>query len=158
MLTIREIRTKQVASQGSGGNRSIARSKGSSAWSLEPLVRALQTLRGVDLIVAVTFATEIGGLSRFESPQQLMGYLGLVPSGIAATTICRGRASGQRMRKRSPKPRLDQRCASSASRAPTKQASSMAFKVRDLLVRQRTQAIYALCGHLAEYGLMWLSA
>lgn len=30
------------------------------AWSLAPIVRALQTLRGVDLIVAVTFATEVG--------------------------------------------------------------------------------------------------
>lgn len=48
-------------------------------WSLAPIVRALQTLRGVDLIVAVTFATEIGDVRRFESPRQLMGYLGLVP-------------------------------------------------------------------------------
>jgi transposase len=50
-----------------------------SAWSLEPLVRALQTLRGIDLIVAVTFATEVGDVSRFETSRQLMGYLGLVP-------------------------------------------------------------------------------
>ncbi|WP_036260261.1 IS110 family transposase [Mesorhizobium sp. WSM3224] len=49
------------------------------AWSLAPIVRALQTLRGVDLIVAVTFATEVGDVQRFESPRQLMGYLGLVP-------------------------------------------------------------------------------
>ncbi|ACA15740.1 transposase IS116/IS110/IS902 family protein [Methylobacterium sp. 4-46] len=49
-------------------------------WSLGPVVRALQTLRGIDLIVAVTFATEVGDISRFESPRQLMGYLGLVPS------------------------------------------------------------------------------
>ncbi len=49
-------------------------------WSLGPVVRALQTLRGIDLIVAVTFATEIGDVTRFESPRQLMGYLGLVPS------------------------------------------------------------------------------
>ncbi|QAB01055.1 MULTISPECIES: IS110 family RNA-guided transposase [Agrobacterium tumefaciens complex] len=48
-------------------------------WSLAPVIRALQTLRGVDLIVAVTFATEVGDVSRFESPRQLMGYLGLVP-------------------------------------------------------------------------------
>ncbi|GAC1043915.1 hypothetical protein thsrh120_39190 [Rhizobium sp. No.120] len=48
-------------------------------WSLAPVVRALQTLRGVDLIVAVTFATEVGDVSRFESPRQLMSYLGLVP-------------------------------------------------------------------------------
>ena len=48
-------------------------------WSLGPVVRALQALRGVDLIVAVTFATEVGDPRRFESPRQLMGYLGLVP-------------------------------------------------------------------------------
>ncbi|ARP67298.1 IS110 family transposase [Mesorhizobium sp. WSM1497] len=60
-------------------------------WSLAPIVRALQTLRGVDLIVAVTFATEVGDVSRFESPRQLMGYLGLVP-GERSTgeTIRRG--------------------------------------------------------------------
>lgn len=49
-------------------------------WTLAPLVQALQSLRGVSLIVAVTFVTEIGDLSRFENPRQLMGYLGLVPS------------------------------------------------------------------------------
>ncbi len=49
------------------------------AWSLAPVVRALQALRGVDLIVAVTFVTEVGDVRRFESPRQLMGYLGLVP-------------------------------------------------------------------------------
>ena len=50
------------------------------SWSLAPVVRALQALRGVELIVAVTFATEIGDMRRFDSPRQLMGYLGLVPS------------------------------------------------------------------------------
>jgi transposase len=50
------------------------------AWSLAPVVRALQALRGVDLIVAVTFASEVGDLRRFESPRHLMAYLGLVPS------------------------------------------------------------------------------
>lgn len=49
------------------------------SWSLGPVVCALQALRGVDLIVAVTFATEVGDVTRFESPRQLMGYLGLVP-------------------------------------------------------------------------------
>ena len=49
------------------------------SWSLGPVVIALQTLRGVDLIVAVTFVAEVGDVSRFESPRQLMGYLGLVP-------------------------------------------------------------------------------
>jgi transposase len=48
-------------------------------------------LRGANLIIAVTFATEVGDVSRFESPCQLMGYLGLVPSERSAgETIRRG--------------------------------------------------------------------
>lgn len=41
-----------------------------------------------------------------------------------------------------------------AVKSAEKQAASMAFKVRDLLVRQRTQTINALRGHLMEYGLV----
>jgi transposase len=50
------------------------------AWSLAWLVEALQALRGFRLINAVTLAAEIGDPRRFDSPRQLMGYLGLVPS------------------------------------------------------------------------------
>lgn len=49
-------------------------------WSLAPLVEALRALRGIDLISAVTFVSAIGDLSRFQTPSQLMAYLGLVPS------------------------------------------------------------------------------
>ena len=49
-------------------------------WSLAPVVEALQALRGVKLISAVTFVVEIGDVRRFDNPRQLMGYLGLVPS------------------------------------------------------------------------------
>lgn len=49
-------------------------------WSLAALVTALQAMRGLDLVAAVTVAAEIGDLSRFEHPRELMGYLGLVPS------------------------------------------------------------------------------
>ncbi len=48
-------------------------------WSLAPVVEALQALRGIGLIGAVTIMAEIGDLRRFENPRQLMGYLGLVP-------------------------------------------------------------------------------
>ncbi|MCP4044719.1 MAG: IS110 family transposase, partial [Gammaproteobacteria bacterium] len=48
-------------------------------WSLAPLVAALQSMRGVALIVAVTVVAEVGDLHRFDHPRQLMGYLGLVP-------------------------------------------------------------------------------
>ena len=61
------------------------------AWSLTPIVQALQTLRGVDLIVAVTFATEVGDVQRFGNPRQLMGYLGLVPEERSTgATVRRG--------------------------------------------------------------------
>ena len=49
-------------------------------WSLSEVVTALQALRGIDLVAAVTILAEIGDLSRFASPRELMGYLGLVPS------------------------------------------------------------------------------
>lgn len=49
-------------------------------WQLAPLVSALQALRGVSLIVAVTTVAELGDLTRFDSAKQLMAYLGLVPS------------------------------------------------------------------------------
>jgi transposase len=48
-------------------------------WSMAPVVEAYQALRGVALLTAVTFVTEIGDVRRFESPRQLMAYLGLVP-------------------------------------------------------------------------------
>jgi transposase len=49
------------------------------AWSLAPMVEALQALRGVQLVTASTIMVEIGDLRRFDNPRQLMGYLGLVP-------------------------------------------------------------------------------
>lgn len=49
-------------------------------WSMAPVVEALQAMRGVALIVAVTLVAEAGDLSRFDNPRQLMAYLGLVPS------------------------------------------------------------------------------
>lgn len=49
-------------------------------WRMAPVVNAIQSLRGVSQIVAVTTLAELGDISRFENPKQLMAYLGLVPS------------------------------------------------------------------------------
>ena len=49
-------------------------------WTLAPVVAALQTLRGMALVNAATLIAELGDLSRFTDPRQLMAYLGLVPS------------------------------------------------------------------------------
>jgi len=44
------------------------------------VVDALQALRGIALITAVTVQVEVGWVTRFGSARQLMGYVGLVPS------------------------------------------------------------------------------
>jgi transposase len=51
-----------------------------SSWSMAPVVEAYQALRGVAFLTAVTFVAEIGDVRRFETPRQLMAYLGLTPS------------------------------------------------------------------------------
>jgi transposase len=49
-------------------------------WRLAPVVDALQALRGVQFTVAVTTGAELGDLTRFANPRQLMHDLGLTPS------------------------------------------------------------------------------
>jgi transposase len=51
-----------------------------SGWSLGGIVEALMALRGIRLITALTLVAELGDITRFDSPRQLMAYLGLVPS------------------------------------------------------------------------------
>jgi transposase len=50
------------------------------SWRLQPVVEALQALRGVQCTVAVTIVAELGDLTRFDNPRQLMSDLGLTPS------------------------------------------------------------------------------
>ncbi len=47
---------------------------------IQEVVRALQALRGVGKIVAVSVVAEVGSLSRFTNPSQLMSYAGMVSS------------------------------------------------------------------------------
>jgi transposase len=50
------------------------------AWRVHPVVDALQALRGVPFPVAVTMVAEMGDLTRFDTPRELMPFLGLIPS------------------------------------------------------------------------------
>jgi transposase len=47
---------------------------------IRAVIEALQALRGVAQMVAVSIVAEVGSLSRFPSAPDLMGYSGLVPS------------------------------------------------------------------------------
>jgi transposase len=60
------------------------------SWSMAPVVAAYQAMRGASFLVAVTIAAEIGDLRRFDTPRQLMAFLGLVP---------RERSSGDMVRR-----------------------------------------------------------
>jgi len=50
------------------------------AWRLFPVVQALQALRGVQSVVAITVMAELGDLTRFDNPRQLAAFVGLIPS------------------------------------------------------------------------------
>jgi len=49
-------------------------------WSLAPSATALMALRGIEFIAATTLLAEIGDLTRFRTPRELMAWLGMVPS------------------------------------------------------------------------------
>ena len=50
-------------------------------WSQRPTAEALMSLRGVSTITAMTILAELGDLTRFDSPRQLVSFLGLAPWG-----------------------------------------------------------------------------
>lgn len=54
--------------------------------SYKPLVERLRCFRGIETHSAMVLATEIVDFRRFESPRQLMAYLGLVPSEHSSGT------------------------------------------------------------------------
>jgi transposase len=49
-------------------------------WPLQPVVEALQALRGIQALAAMTIVAEIQDFHRFPHPRNLMAYLGLIPS------------------------------------------------------------------------------
>jgi transposase len=49
-------------------------------WRFYPAVLGLQTMRGVQFTTAVGMLAELGDLSRFVHPRQLMAWLGVTPS------------------------------------------------------------------------------
>jgi transposase len=56
---------------------------------MRAVIEALQALRGIALVSAVTIVAEVGELSRFTKPRQLMGYSGAVASEDSTGTRVR---------------------------------------------------------------------
>lgn len=61
-------------------DRAIQEAAGLAPPRMRAVIAALQALRGVAEIAAVTIVAELGEISRFRTPRQLMAYSGLVPS------------------------------------------------------------------------------
>lgn len=64
--------------------RAQARQAQVTPGRVSPVVEALQALRGVQCTVAVTTVAELGDLTRFENPRQLMHDLGLTPAAYSS--------------------------------------------------------------------------
>jgi transposase len=60
--------------------RAIDQAVETAPAAIRAVVDALQSLRGVARLSAATIVAEVGQLSRFPKPRQLMGYTGAVPS------------------------------------------------------------------------------
>ncbi len=58
-------------------------------WSMALVVDSLVALRGIDKLAAMVLLAELGDISRFDSPRQLMAFLGLVPSEHSMGDRCR---------------------------------------------------------------------
>jgi transposase len=96
-------------------------------WRWRPVVNALQACRGIQLIHAVRIVAELGDLSRFGHPRQLMSFLGLIPSE---------NSSGERRRQGA----ITKAGNSSARRALVEAAWAYQFtaKVSGLIARRQT--------------------
>lgn len=58
-------------------------------WDRAALVKALQSLRGVEFVTAVTVAAEVGDFRRFATAGDFMGYVGLIPTEQTTGKTCR---------------------------------------------------------------------
>jgi transposase len=146
-------------------------------WSLAPVVTALMAMRGIDLVSATTLLAEIGDLSRFRTPTELMAYLGLVPSEHSTgDTIKRGpitKAGNRRARRmlvecswsyqhpprvgQAKQPKVD--AAPPAVREIAWKAQCRLYRRYRTLIRKgklKTVAIVAIARELA--GFIWAAA
>ncbi len=79
-LAFEELKQRLKEAQARVARLELALAEAVEGWRFASLVRSLQSLRGVQLVVAATLVAEVGDMTRFDSPKQLMAYLGLVPS------------------------------------------------------------------------------
>ena len=101
---------------------------------MRAVIEALQALRGIALVSAVTIVAEVGELSRFERAPQLMGYSGMGAREDSSGVRTRGAASPRRatptsgassLRRRGPNGDRRSWCRRTASTTTSKTWSSL---------------------------------
>lgn len=75
---LREV--ERVAERITDLNDAILEAIRTAPPQMRAVMQALQALRGIAAVSAATIVAEVGQLSRFQNPRQLMGDSGLVPS------------------------------------------------------------------------------
>jgi len=117
-------------------------------WTMAPVVAAYQALRGVSLLVASTFVAEIGDVRRFATPQQLMAFLGLVPSERTTGDMVRRGSITKTGNRRARRVLIE---GSWAYRYPARVGESLQTRLKDLALPVRTIAWKAQVRLCARY-------
>ena len=126
-------------------------------WSLAEVVPALQAMRGIDLIAAVAVLAEIGDLSRFQNPRELMGYLGLVPSeSSTGDTVKRGgitKAGNGRARRILVEAAWSYRYPARVGREKQPKVAAASRRVREIAWKAQTRLCGRFCALLRKAKL-----
>lgn len=125
-------------------------------WSMAPLVKSLQALRGVQLVTAVIIGAELGDLMRFESAPKLMAYLGLVPSeNSGGESKRRGhitRTGNGHVRRVLVEAAWAYRFRASMSKAIRERNEGVPLPIREIAWKAQGAAPSALCPHEREWA------
>jgi hypothetical protein len=121
------------------------------SWSMAPAVAAYQAMRGVSIVVAVTFAAEIGDVRRFDNARQVTAFVGLVPSerstgesvrrgGLTLAWQSASSTGADRSSLDLPLPRPRQQGTADPDRGPSEGSSRDCMEGSDSPVRPLSQA------------------
>lgn len=144
-------------------NQRLARLTGEIAkfvkeWRLEPVVTAIQALRGVSLLTAATVTAELGPLERFAKATEVMAYVGLVPSEHSTgTSIKRGgitKAGNSYARRALVEASWTYRFPARVSRHLRKRGDKLPLHVREIAWRAQLR-LCARFRRLAARGKPW---
>jgi len=123
--------------------------------TMRELIQALQALRGVAKIGAVTIVAEVGRLSRFEHPRQLMGYSGAVSSEHSSGARTRRggitKTGNAHLRRVIVEAAWSQRCKPTLSRVLRKRQEGLSAEVQEIAAKARVR-LHRRYAHLLGKG------